>query len=284
MKALEIKPNLKESLIKALTNKKRNQTEIDFVLKAFNLAFDKHLEQKRKSGEPYITHPVSVALALINLNCDQEAVCAGLLHDVVEDTKTSRDDLSELFGEDVAEIVDGVTKLSKLNFKSSEDEQANNFRKMLLAIAKDVRVVLVKLADRLHNMQTLHHLREEKQIRISKETLDIFAPLANRFGLRNIQIELEDLCLKYLHKEEFSAIKELVKSKKHEREAQIQKLKIVIKQVLDDNSINAEIQGRAKHFYSIYLKLKQKEVNVNSDEQLNHLPIYDLLGIRNSSE
>ncbi|NQY80735.1 MAG: bifunctional (p)ppGpp synthetase/guanosine-3',5'-bis(diphosphate) 3'-pyrophosphohydrolase [Candidatus Caenarcaniphilales bacterium] len=280
MLAEEIKPNLEESLIKALNVKRRNQAEIDFVLKAFNFAFDKHITQKRRSGQPYITHPVAVALSLIDLNCDKEAICSGLLHDVVEDTKTSHDDLCDLFGEEVADIVDGVTKLSKLNFKSSEDEQATNFRKMLLAIAKDVRVVLVKLADRLHNMQTLNYLREEKQIRISRETLDIFAPLANRFGLRNIQIELEDLCLKYLNKEEFSAIKELVKSKKHEREAQIQKLKIVIKQVLDDNSIRAEIQGRAKHFYSIFAKLQQKNVNVNSDEQLNELPIYDLLGIR----
>ena len=276
----DIKPQLEESLVKALVARKTEQADIDFVVQAFEFAFQQHIEQKRRSGEPYITHPVAVALSLIKLKCDKEAICAGLLHDVIEDTKTSSEELAKLFGEDVADIVDGVTKLNKLNFKSSEDEQATNFRKMLLAIAKDVRVVLVKLADRLHNMQTLHHLREEKQIKISKETLDIFSPLANRFGLRNIQIELEDLCLKYLHREEFSTIKELVKSKKHEREAQIQKLKIVIKEVLDDNSIQAEIQGRAKHFYSIFLKLKQKEVNLDSSEQVNDLPIYDLLGIR----
>ena len=280
MSVQDLKEDLTGNLVKALNSRRRNQDEISFVLEAFDFAFKNHIQQKRKSGEPYIVHPVAVALSLIELNCDKESVCAALLHDVVEDTGASHEDLRDIFGETVADIVDGVTKLSKLNFKSSEEEQASNFRKMLLVIAKDVRVVLVKLADRLHNMQTLNYLKKEKQQRISRETLDVFAPLANRFGLRNIQIELEDLCLKYLHSDEYSAIKDLVKSKRHEREAQIQKLKIVIKQVLDDSSIKAEIQGRAKHFFSIFAKLKQKEIQIIEDKLDEELPIYDLLGIR----
>ncbi len=280
MLAEEVKPQLIEELTHALHKKKRPQPEVDFILKAFEFAYQKHLNQVRRSGDPYITHPVAVAKTLIELNCDKEAICGCLLHDVIEDTRASVDDLKELFGTTVAEIVDGVTKLNKLNFKSTEDAQANNFRKMLLAIAKDVRVVLVKLADRLHNMQTLHFLRPDKQQRIASETLDVFAPLANRFGLRNIQMELEDLCLKFLHPKAYSLIKDLVKSKKLDREAQVQKLKVVIKQILDDNGIDADIQGRAKHFYSIYIKLCQKGTDLNSNDEVVEIPIYDLLGIR----
>jgi len=278
--AEEVKPQLIDDLTTALKKKKRSQADIDFILKAFEFAYQKHINQVRRSGDPYITHPVAVAKTLIELNCDKEAICGCLLHDVIEDTRASIDDLKEQFGDTVAQIVDGVTKLNKLNFKSSEDAQANNFRKMLLAIAKDVRVVLVKLADRLHNMQTLHFLRPDKQQRIASETLDVFAPLANRFGLRNIQTELEDLCLKFLHPKAYALLKDLVKSKKLDREAQVQKLKVVIKQILDDNGIEAEIQGRAKHFYSIYSKLCQKGVDINSSEEVDDIPIYDLLGIR----
>ena len=280
MLAEEVKPQLIDDLTTALKKKKRSQSDIDFILKAFEFAYQKHINQVRRSGDPYITHPVAVAKTLIELNCDKEAICGCLLHDVIEDTRASIDDLKAEFGETVAQIVDGVTKLNKLNFKSSEDAQANNFRKMLLAIAKDVRVVLVKLADRLHNMQTLHFLRPDKQQRIASETIDVFAPLANRFGLRNIQTELEDLCLKFLHPKAYALLKDLVKSKKLDREAQVQKLKVVIKQILDDNGIEAEIQGRAKHFYSIYSKLCQKGVDINSSEEVDDIPIYDLLGIR----
>ena len=205
----EIHEKLEKKLINDLKRQQRTPDAIDLVRRSFVFAADKHSEQKRKSGEPYIVHPVAVARTLMNLGCDTATVCAGLLHDVVEDTEVTTEDIQAEFGDIISALVDGVTKLSKLNFKSSEDAQANNFRKMLLAIADDMRVVLVKLADRLNNMQTLQHLREEKRKRIAQETLDIFAPLANRFGLRSIKTELEDLALKYLYEEEHQTIKDL---------------------------------------------------------------------------
>jgi RelA/SpoT family (p)ppGpp synthetase len=272
------KEGLRQELETCLNKFNRSENSRAIILKAFEFAFDHHGEQKRKSGDPYIVHPVAVAQSLIELNCDDETICAGILHDVLEDTDVSLDDLAKVFGKEITSLVDGVTKLGKLNFKSSEQEQANNFRKMLLAIAKDMRVVLVKLADRLNNMQTLDHLPEEKQKRIAQETLDIFAPLANRFGLNTIKIELEDLCLKYLHPIGYRKVNEIIKSKKSEREAQVKIVKERIREILIQNDIEAEIQGRAKHFYSIFMKLK-RGANAVIDMGQEH-EIYDLLGIR----
>jgi RelA/SpoT family (p)ppGpp synthetase len=274
----EAKSKLEQELIKTLEKHKRDKAAIDLILKAYKFAFEKHIEQKRKSGEPYIIHPVEVAKTLVELNADTATICAGLLHDVLEDTQTTAEEMTALFGEDIYSLVEGVTKLGKLTFKSSVQEQANNFRKMLMAIANDVRVVLVKLADRLNNMQTLSHLPAEKQIKIARETLDIFAPLANRFGLHAIKTELEDLCFKYLQPEEFEKVKKIVSSKKSEREAQVKIVQEKIREILVKQNIAVEIQGRAKHFYSIYRKLKDpttKIIDPNQDHQ-----IYDLLGIR----
>ena len=197
----ELKPKLHKDLIDALEKQKRSQDSIAIIEKAYEFAFQKHINQTRRSGDAYITHPVTVAKTLIELKCDTPTICAGLLHDVLEDTETSINEMKKNFGEVTYELVDGVTKLGK------------NCRKMLLAIAKDMRVVLVKLADRLHNMQTLQYLNDEKRYRIARETLDIFAPLANRFGLHAIKTELEDLCFKHLYPEEFEKVKLLVSSK-----------------------------------------------------------------------
>lgn len=273
----EIKDTLEKDLKESLRSHNRNKEAHDLILKAFNFAFEKHIKQKRKSDEPYIVHPTAVAISLIELNCDAQTVAAGLLHDVLEDTKTNREEMVETFGKEVYNLVDGVTKLGKLNFKSTEQAQANNFRKMLMAIAKDMRVVLVKLADRLNNMQTLKYLSEEKQQRIAQETMDIFAPLANRFGLHAIKTELEDLSFKYLNPEQYQRVKEIVKSKKDERRAQLKIVREKIKKILVVNNINCEISSRAKHIYSIFLKLR--------DPKTNRIPageheIYDLLGVR----
>lgn len=270
--------DLQHSLSATLTKAKMPQESSAQVLKAFEFAFEKHMKQKRKSGEMYIIHPVAVAETLVELGCDVATICAGLMHDVLEDTETSDEEMTEKFGQEVFLLVDGVTKLGKLNFKSSEQEQASNFRKMLLAIAKDMRVVLVKLADRLNNMQTLTHLRPEKQTRIARETLDIFAPLANRFGLHGIKTELEDLSFKYLYPIEFEKIKGIVDSRLSERKMQVEKVKIRIADILQQNLIRAEIHGRAKHFYSIYRKLRDPQtLKIEEDSEAE---IYDLLGIR----
>jgi RelA/SpoT family (p)ppGpp synthetase len=274
----ELKNKLKEDLVKALDKQKKSEAEIALITKAYDFAFKKHIEQKRKSGEPYIIHPLAVAISLIKLNCDVPTICAGLLHDVLEDTLATGEDIKNLFGDEIFALVDGVTKLGKLNFKSSEEAQANSFRKMLLAIAKDMRVVLVKLADRLNNMQTLDHLPEDKRKRIAQETLDIFAPLANRFGLHTIKIELEDLSFKYLMPDEYAKVKQIVVSKKGERESQIAIVMEKIKELLGKHKIYAEIKGRAKHFYSIYKKILDPdsgEIKMEPEPQ-----IYDLLGVR----
>ncbi len=279
MELQELQQNLHKDLLDALKKQERDPESIALVEKAFEFAFQKHISQKRRSGEAYITHPVSVAKTLISLKCDAATICAGILHDVLEDTETSKSEMKSIFGDLVYELVDGVTKLGKLNFKSSQEEQANNFRKMLIAIAKDMRVVLVKLADRLHNMQTLQHLNDEKRYRIAKETLDIFAPLANRFGLHAIKTELEDLCFKNLYPDEFKKVKELVSSKKEEREAQIKVTQQKIQQSLLKHGIRAEIYGRAKHFYGVFQKLRRPGTNTIIDDE-EELQIYDLLGIR----
>jgi guanosine-3',5'-bis(diphosphate) 3'-pyrophosphohydrolase len=272
------KDSLREELSSFLEKFNRTGKSYDLILKAYEFAFDSHGDQKRKSGEPYIVHPVAVAISLVELNCDDATICAALLHDVIEDTDISSEDMQKVFGEEITSLVEGVTKLGKLNFKSSQEEQANNFRKMLLAIAKDMRVVLVKLADRLHNMKTLEYVSPEKQRIKAQETLDIFAPLANRFGLNAFKVELEDLCLRYLHPIGFEKVNSIIKSKKSEREAQVKIVKERIKEILKENKIEAEISGRAKHLYSVFRKLKKgANAIINMDQEHE---IYDLLGIR----
>lgn len=248
------------------------QAKCDDVTKAYNLAEEAHKDQRRVSGEPYILHPLAVAQILADMKIDTTTITASLLHDVVEDTSYTLEDIKKMFGKEVAFLVDGVTKLSRLNYRTKEDQQLNSMRKMFLAMAKDVRVVVIKLADRLHNMRTLRYMRSDKQKRIAQETLEIFAPLAHRLGIFNIKWELEDLSFRYLEPDKYYDLVDQMKQKRHVREEIVNEAIDVLKKALDEAHIYCEINGRPKHFYSIYKKMKKDNRDLSQ--------VYDLFAIR----
>lgn len=264
--------NLTGDEVVALAATYMNETDVAFVRKALEYATAAHYYQVRQSGEPYIIHPIQVAGILADLHLDAVTVACGFLHDVVEDTDITLDNIEFDFGKDVRDIVDGVTKLGKVEYKSHEEQLAENHRKMLMAMSKDIRVILVKLADRLHNMRTLKHLRKDKQERISRETMEIYAPLAHRLGISRIKWELEDLSFRYLNEVEFYKISHMMNEKRREREALVEEIVKKIKDYTQEQGLYGDVYGRPKHIYSIYRKMRDKKKRFDQ--------IYDLIAIR----
>ena len=246
--------------------------DLTLIEKAYVFSAKVHQGQVRLSGERYLTHPLEVAAILADMKMDLATVASGLLHDTVEDTYTTLDEIQQTFGLEIANLVDGLTKISKITLATHEEQQAENFRKMLLAMAKDIRIVLIKLADRLHNMRTLEYLPPENQVKIAQETLDIYAPLANRLGIEWIKTELEDLSFRYLHPEEYSALAREVAWKKEEREKYIQEVSSIISDKLTSYGLVGKVSGRPKHFYSIYKKMQAQNLEFEQ--------VYDVIAFR----
>ena len=249
-----------------------NPKDQAYINRAFQYAYDGHNGQNRKSGEPYITHPLHVALYLCELNFDKETIAAALLHDLIEDTDISYEDLKKEFGEEVADIVDGVTKLDKIKYSSNEEAKADAIRKMVIAMSKDIRVLILKLADRLHNIQTIEYHQDWKQEKIANETLYVYAPLAHRLGFQSIKHVLEDKSFKIVHANQDKEIKDMITETNPDRDSQIGSAIDIIKTLLNDNSMSAEVYGRPKHNYSIYKKIVNQGLTFNE--------INDLIGIR----
>ena len=268
----EQKAEIGKPLFEILEEQGRASEDIDLVRRAYDFAFESHDGQLRKSQDPYIIHPVEVACILADINADCATICSCLLHDVLEDCDVSPKTMEDKFGPEIRRIVEGVTKLGKFSFSSKEERQAENFRKLLIAMAEDVRVVLVKLADRLHNMRTMEHMAPHKQAEKAKETLEIYAPLANRFGLGQMKWELEDLGLRYLHPEEYLEIERLVADTREDREKLLSQIKDKLRGELVNRGIKAEIVGRPKHLFGIWKKMRSQEKAFQE--------LYDVLAVR----
>jgi len=261
---------IKDILDKVRRNKRWPDTRI--IQKAYNYALEKHGEQQRKSGEPYIIHPTNVAYTIAELGLDEQTICAALLHDVVEDTDVTYEDIVKEFSQEIADMVDGVTKLKQIQHASIEENQVENYRKMFLAMGKDIRVIIIKLADRMHNMIHLEFLKRDRQIAISEETMQLYAPLANRLGFYSIKWELEDLAFKFLYPEEHDELIKGIEQKREERLKFIEKIMHDIRVQLKKQHIEAEVTGRAKHLYSIYRKMQRDNKTLDQ--------IYDLFALR----
>jgi len=246
--------------------------DLQLLKRAFAFASEAHAGQKRNSGDPYITHPVSVAYILASLNMDMDVLVAGLLHDTVEDTGITLEDIENNFGSEVVQLVDGVTKLSRLEYRSKEERQVENLRKMFLAMARDIRVIIIKLADRLHNMRTLQYQQERKQREVALETLEIFAPLAHRLGIFRLKWELEDLSFRFSNPEKYYELSDLVASTREKREETIRTIVAILQNKMQEVNIKAEIQGRPKNLYSIYTKMQKQQLEFNQ--------IYDVMAVR----
>lgn len=267
--------NNKEITIQDVISKKKEtsrRVDTKLIMKAYNYAVEHHGDQKRRSGEPYIIHPLNVAYILAGVGLDEATICAALLHDVVEDTDATDADLRTDFGDEIADMVAGVTKLEAMQFTTVEEQQVEDYRKMFLAMGKDIRVIILKIADRLHNMRTLKYLKRDRQIANAKETMEIYAPLANRLGLYSMKWELEDLSFKYLYPEEYHELVEGINKKREERLKFIEKIMADIRVQLKKQHIDAEVTGRAKHLYSIYRKMKRDNKTLDQ--------IYDLFALR----
>ncbi len=268
-----------ETLFENIKTYVTDKTDLDLIEKAYHFALKHHEGQARKSGEAYIIHPVNVTYILSEYKTDPTTLMAGLLHDCIEDTEASFDDIKTLFGEEVALVTEGVTKLGQYKFKGIEDAeeekqliQAKNYQKMLLAMAKDIRVIIVKLADRLHNMRTLHNLPAEKQQRIARETLDIFAPLAHRLGMYILKAELEDTSFKYIYPEKYRRIAQMIRDTKQNREEDLEKMKQNLEYLLSEHNFEFDVKGRIKNIYSVYKKMESRQKEFDD--------IYDLLALR----
>ncbi len=246
--------------------------DLGMVRKAYAFSVKAHEGQTRHSGEPYVKHPVAVAGVLTSLKTDVTAIVAGLLHDTLEDTVATADELEREFGKEVVHLVDGVTKIGKITFRSSEEKQAENFRKMVLSMADDIRVVIIKLADRLHNMRTLEHLKESKRLEIAQETLEIYAPLANRIGIGWVKNELEDLCLKHLKPDAYETLRVSVAKRDEDRQQYIQEVQALVEKALAENGLVGAVHGRPKHLYGIYQKMKKQSISFGE--------VYDLTALR----
>lgn len=265
-------PKERFKALEGLASTYLDKDELALLEKAFRFAEEMHAGQKRKSGEAFVIHPVEVAIILADLHMDVETLIAALLHDTVEDTVATKQQVADMFGDSVAELVDGVTKITKIEVETLSDEQAETFRKMLVAMSKDIRVIVIKLADRLHNMRTLSALREDRRIFKARETLEIYAPIAHRLGISSIKWELEDLAFFYLEPAKFKQVSRMVAETRREREEYLEKVISILHGEMDKIGVGSQIMGRPKHLYSIYQKMSKKGKGFSE--------IYDLIAVR----